>query len=135
MKKCPRCGAAHNVLVCPSEDPERAFVISKKTCEEEWTEDAESLADPDRCYEVRKNKAPEVKKGKRIPTEEVKAALRELVTEQRGSNKEDDRAAFMQSARFDQVRFIIEIQTHEDHMQEEYSSSESFIHSFIFTFS
>ena len=58
--------------------------------------------------------------------EEVKAALRELVTEQRGSNKEDDRAAFMQWGRFDQVRLIREIQSHEDHMQEEYTSSESF---------
>ena len=32
VKKCPRCGAIHNALVCPSEDPERAFVISEKTC-------------------------------------------------------------------------------------------------------
>ena len=32
----------------------------------------------------------------------------------------------MQSGRFDQVRLIREIQSHEDHMQEEYNSSESF---------
>ena len=112
VTKCPRCGAAHNVLMCPSEDPERVLVINEKACKDECTEDAESLANPDRCYVVRKNKAPENKDGKRIPMEEVKAALRELVTEQRGSNKEDDRAAFMQSGRFDQVRLIREIQSH-----------------------
>ena len=94
-------------------------------CEEEWTEDPESLADPDRCYVVRKNKAPEVKGGRRVPMEDVKAALNELAAEQRGNNKEGDRAAFLQSARFDQVRFIREIETHEDLMHEEYSSSES----------
>ena len=99
VKKCPRCGAAHNVLLCPREDPERA-------CEEEWTEDPESLADPDRCYLVGKNKAPEVKGDRKVQLEEVKAILKELSAEQRRSNKTDDKAAFLQSARCDQVRLI-----------------------------
>ena len=74
---------------------------------------------------VRKNKAPEVKGDRKVQLEEVKAILKELSAEQRRSNKEDDKAAFLQSARCDQVRLIREIETHEDLMHEEYSSSES----------
>ena len=125
VKKCPRCGAGHNVLLCPKEDPDRAFVISERACEEEWTEDPESLVDPDRCYMVRKHKAPEVKGDRKIQLEEVKAILKELSAEQRRSNKEDDKAAFLQSARCDQVRLIRELETHENLIHEEDSSSES----------
>ena len=66
----------------------------------------------------------ENKVGKKIPIEEVKRALKELVGEQEGNNNQVNRAAFMQVGRFDQVRFIHEVQCHEDQIQEELSSSE-----------
>ena len=76
-------------------------------------------------YMVRKNKAPEVKGDRKVQLEEVKAILKELSAEQRRGNKENVWAAFLQSARSDQVRLIREIETHEDLMHEENSSSES----------
>ena len=102
MKNCPRCGAGHNVLLCPKEDPDRAFITSEKTCDEEWTEDPEALVDLDRCYMVRKHKPPETKGDKNVQLEAVRAILKELSAEQRGGNKEDDKAAFLQSGRCDQ---------------------------------
>ena len=99
VKNCPRCGAGHNVLLCPKEDPDRAFVTSEKTCDEEWTEDPELLVDLDICYMVRKHKPTEVKGDRKVQLEEVRAILKELSAEQRRGNKEDDKAAFIQSAR------------------------------------
>ena len=84
------------------------------------------MANPDKCYVIKKNRTSENKDVKRIPIEEVKTALRELVAEQKGSNNQDDRAAFMQVGRFDQIRFIHKVQCHEDQIQEELSSSEAF---------
>ena len=43
------------------------------------------------------------------PMKEVKTALKELISEQRQSNNQDDRAAFMQVGRFDYVRLLQEI--------------------------
>ena len=114
MKNCPRCGAGHNVLLCPKEDPDRAFIISEKICDEEWTEDPEALVDLDRCFMVRKHKPPEPKWARNVQLEEVRAILKELSAEQRGGSKEDDKAAFLQSGRCDQVRLIRELEVHDN---------------------
>ena len=94
VKSCPSYGAGHNVLLCPKEDPDRAFVSNEKTCDEECMEDPEALVDLDRCYMARKHKPPERKGDRNVQLEEVRAILKELSAEQRRGNKEDDKAAF-----------------------------------------
>ena len=75
------------MLLCPKEDPDRAFITSEKVCDEEWTEDPEALTDMDRCFMVRKHKPPEPKGAQNIQLEEVKAILKELSAEQRGGKR------------------------------------------------
>ena len=76
VKNCPRCDAGHNVLLCPKEDPDRAFITSEKFCDEEWTEDPEALTDMDRFFMVRKHKPPEPKGARNVQLEEVRAILK-----------------------------------------------------------
>ena len=55
---------------------------------------------------VRKYKASEANGDRKVQLEEVRAILKELSAEQKRGNKEDDKAALLQSARCDQVRLI-----------------------------
>ena len=55
VTKCPRCGASHNILLCPTEESERAFTLNENTEENEWTENDEALLNPDKCYMIKKN--------------------------------------------------------------------------------
>ena len=61
VTKCPRCGAGHNILLCPTEESERAFTLNENTEENEWTENDEALANPDKCYMIKKTKTLEHK--------------------------------------------------------------------------
>ena len=54
VTKCPRCGAGHNILMFPTQATERAFVLNENGGEEEWTENDESLSNPDKCYLTKK---------------------------------------------------------------------------------
>ena len=51
VTKCPRCGAMHNVLLCPAEEEDIAFVLNENN---EWTENDEALGNPEMCYLIRK---------------------------------------------------------------------------------
>ena len=66
------------------------------------------MANPDKCYLIKRSKASEPNDVKKNPMDEVKTALRELTSEQKNSKNLDDRAAFMQEWRFDNVRFLQE---------------------------
>ena len=125
VTKCPRCGAGHNILLCPTEESDRAFTLNENTEENEWTENDEALANPDKCYMIKKTKTLEHKDVGRNPMEEVKTALKELISEQRKNNNQDDRAAFMQVGRFDYVRFLQEIRCYEKTSDSETLSDKS----------
>ena len=90
VKSCVRCGAGHNVLLCNKEDPDRAFITSEIASDGELTEDPEALTNMDKCFMVKRNKPQEPKGAQSIQLEEVKALLKELSAEQRGSKKENE---------------------------------------------
>ena len=52
--KCARCGAMHNVLLCPVDEEDRAFVLNENLGQSEWTENEEALGNPEMCYMVKK---------------------------------------------------------------------------------
>ena len=43
VTKCPRCGAMHNVLLCPTDEADRAFTLIENMVQSEWTENDEGL--------------------------------------------------------------------------------------------
>ena len=57
---------------------------------------------------IKRAKTLEHKEVGRNPMEEVKTALKELISEQKQGNNRDDRAAFMQIGRLDHVRLLQE---------------------------
>ena len=74
---------------------------------------------------VKKTRTLEHKDVKRTPMEEVKTALKELDAEQKKNNNQDDRAAFMQVGRFDNIRFLQEVLCHEKSSDSETLSDKS----------
>ena len=108
VTKCPKCGAAHNILLCPTEESERVFTLNENMDESEWTENDEALSNPDKCYMIKRAKTLERKEVGGNPMEESKNALKELISEQKQVNNRDDRAAFMQVGRLDYVRLLQE---------------------------
>ena len=108
MTRCPRCGAGHNILLCPTAETERAFVLKENMDNSDWTENEEALANPDKCYLIRRSKDSETKNEKKNPMDGVKTALRDLSSEQKTNKTPSDRAAFVQVGRFDQIRLLQE---------------------------
>ena len=74
---------------------------------------------------IKKTKTLEHKDVKKTPMEEVRTALKELVSEQKKNNNQDDRAAFMQVGRFDYVRLLQEIRCYEKTSDSETFSDKS----------
>ena len=104
--KCARCGAKHNVLLCPAEEEDRAFVLNENLGQSEWTENEEALGNPEMCYMVKKVQPKEHSEKERIQITGVKHALKELSSEQTHTNTRDDRAAFVQVGRVEYVRLL-----------------------------
>ena len=86
----------HNVLLCPAEEEDRAFVLNENN---EWTENDEALGNPEMCYLIRKIQPKEHNEMGKTQITGIKNALKELSTEQKTINTRDDRAAFVQVGR------------------------------------
>ena len=65
VTRCPRCGAGHNILLCPTAETERAFVLKENMDNSDWTENDEALANPDKCCLIRRSKDSETKNEKK----------------------------------------------------------------------
>jgi len=111
VTKCPRCGAMHNVLLCPAEEEDRAFVLNENN---EWTENDKALGNPEMCYLIRKVQPKEHNEVGKTQITGIKNALKELSTEQKTSNTRDDRAAFVQVGRVEHVRILHETCSYEN---------------------
>ena len=125
MTRCPRCGTAHNVLLCPTEETERAFILNENIDQSEWTENNEALTNPEMCYVIKKTQPQEHKEVRRNQMAGVKNALKELISEQTQVNTRDDRAAVMQVGRFDYVRLLQETRCYESLSDNETLSDKS----------
>ena len=125
VTRCPRCGAAHNVLLCPTEETERAFILNENIDQSEWTENDEALTNPEMCYMIKKTQPLEHKEVGGNQMTGVKNALKELISEQKHVNTRDDKAAFVQVGRVDYVRLLQETRCYESLSDNEALSDKS----------
>ena len=111
----------HNVLLCPTDEADRAFILNENLEQSEWTENDEALANPEMCYMIKKIQPKEHSEMEKNQITGVKNALKELSSEQKHINTRDDRAAFVQVGRIEYVRLL-----HETRCYESMSDNESF---------
>ena len=83
VTKCARCGAMHNVLLCPTDEEDRAFILNENLGQSEWTENEEALVKPEMCYMIKKVQLKEHSKKEKNQITGVKNALKELSSEQK----------------------------------------------------
>ena len=98
----------HNVLLCPADEEDRAFVLNENLGQSEWTENEEALGNSEMCYMVKKVQPKEHSEKEKTQITGIKDALKHLSTEQKHTNTRDDRAAFVQVGRVDYVRLLHE---------------------------
>ena len=125
VTKCPRCGAMHNVLLCPTDEADRAFILNENLEQSEWTENDEALANPEMCYMIKKIQPKEHSEMEKNQITGVKNALKELSSEQKHANTRDDRAAFVQVGRVEYVRLLHETRCYESMSDNEGLSDKS----------
>ena len=123
--KCLRCGAMHNVLLCPADEADRAFTLNENLVQSEWTENYEALGNPEMCYMIKKIQPKEQGEMGKTQMTGIKNALKELSTEQKPTNTRDDRAAFVQVGRVEHVRLLHETRCYESMSDNEGLSDKS----------
>ena len=106
VRSCPRCGSAHNILLCNSEKSlaDKKFKCESYVSDNDLTEDPEALVNEDKCFLTKRSKGPTKDKPPGKQMEQVKTILKNLsLKQQKESEKRElnDRIAFLQSGRVD----------------------------------